>query len=1043
MLFKRDEAFIDDLTGIYNRRFLKEYLAIEIKKYSRYYTPFTLLFLDLDNFKHINDSKGHIEGDKALKEFVRLIKEYLRKSDILVRYGGDEFIVILPHTNRNAGLIVAKRIVERIKKHEYFSTLGTGVSIGVAQYPEDGKNIDELLASADEGLYLAKRHGKGRVFFSRGIGTKPQIPSLRFINRHDETEKLKNALRENTYNLYLVHGDIGIGKTRFIKELLSHYKDNILFTKAFNWGHNFPYYVVRDLLKKLYNTQRSEFLNLYKELPEVSKRHISNLVPGLNAKGEGHTEKEEKEVFLHSIYGFLKGFVKDNPLFLIDDIQWIDNESANFFIYAVKNNPSIKIIATHRIGDKSSGYTLIDESLKEKTFSITIEPLSKEYTEELIKEILRGNVGPEITEFIYKRSGGNPYYIEEIVRSLFEENLLYLENGSKWKLQDTAYDMHVAPKSAESIIKSKLRALNAQHRRILELFAVYGDVISIDKLSHLVSIGEGELYNNLDRIVEAGLLEEESYKTYMFPAGIIRDVILKEISTGKRVYYHRKVLEYFEEFVPKSEREEKSALLAYHYKMIGDKENAAKFYNISAENAKKVFAFHSVLYYLKESYSLVPDEETLFKIANAYYDIGEFNESLSILKELVEKHPNNFRYLLKLADVHEILDNIEESEKIIQYILNNCNEDEIQDQARMQLAWIKSRQRKHKEAIELYHKVIENAKKRHDEKLVAKCYQELGVCYRRMWELEESERYYLKALESSYAKSNRIFYLVIKFSLASVIFNKGYPENAIQILKELKDEFKKMGAVYYYSLSLVNLGACYYAIGELDEAKKVLEVALDYIKGLDNRYLLSYVYANLADIRCEVDDFKGAAEYLEQVVDLNDKSIENLYNMLYLASLYAKMGKLKKTSQILNTYTKLKKDVHDEELELHELRRKIEIGLISNEDIKDLIPKTEASLNNIKNTTERVYLALYIALWYAKKKEIDKAIEYVNMAQKMLPQAKNFNIIEFHEILLDIYIYLGNKNMAFREFNLLKAELIEKKNFKKLEKLERKISEIK
>ncbi len=1041
MLARKDEAFLDDLTGVYNRRFLKEYLAIEIKKYNRYYTPFTLLLLDLDNFKNVNDSKGHIEGDRMLKEFVAFLKDYLRKSDILVRYGGDEFVIILPHTERNAGLIVAKRIIERIKQSEYFSSMGVGVSIGVAQYPDDGKDIEELLSGADTGLYLAKRHGKGRVFFATGSNLKPRIPARIFVDREEEMEALKNVLASDNYSLYLVHGDIGMGKTRFINEFFAQQSENVLYGRGFSATHNFPYYVVRDILKKLYQSKKSEFLNFYRELAPISRKHIARLVPGVFEESEDRYEKGEKEVFMHSIYGFLLSFTGKAPVFAIDDIQWIDEESAEFLKYAVELNPQIKIVGTHRIREGSSGYSKIYETFKDRMFSIEIGPLNRENVAQLIKSILGESVSHEAIEYVYENGGGNPYYVEEIIRALFAGGFLYPDSHGKWELSDNAYAEAVFTPNAESIIKTKLRSLGVQHLKILELMAVYGEAISIDKLSHLVSMGEGELYNVLDTIERTGLLQHESYKNYMFPAGIIRDVILKEISKGKRIYYHRKVLEYFEEFVPKSEREEKSAFLAHHYKMIGDKKKAAEFYSVAGENAMKVFAFRSALRYFEESYNLLPDNETLYKMANAYYYMGELKESLRILEDLVEKAPENYRYLLRLADVHEMLNNLEESERITHYILNHVEDEQVLDGARIMLAWIRQREGRIEEAIDIYKKVLETAQKRNDEKIIAKCYQELGVCYRRLGKLERAEEYYISALEMDYARKNRLFYLVTKFSLSSVIFNKGYPENAIEILRELKDEFKKIGAMYYYSLSLVNLGAIYSTTGKIEKARKLLEMAEEYVRRIGNSYLLSYIYANLANISYELDDLKSTQEYLEKSLEGDDKSIERLYNMLYLAVVYAKMGKLEKSSAILEEYLKLKKDVKDNDLEVHELRRRMEISLITGEDISDYMERAKKYMDNKTGINDLVYIALYISLWFAKKGERAKAENYLKIATTRFSDANNFDVLDFHELLMEIYGYLGDKVRMLKEFNLLKEELMEKKNFKRLEKLERKMEE--
>ena len=1041
MFEKKDEAFLDDLTGVYNRRFLNEYLTIEIKKYKRYYTPFTLLLLDLDNFKSVNDLKGHLEGDRVLKEFVNFLKDYLRKSDILVRYGGDEFIIILPHTEKNAGLIVAKRIIEKWKTTECYKSLGVGVSIGIAQYPEDGGSIDELLQFADAGLYLAKKHGKGRVFFARREKLKPTIPSKKFVNRKNEIESMEKALEDPLYTLILIQGDIGVGKTRLLEEFFKNYKKTLFYGRGFSLNHNFPYYVVRNMLRGLYNERRSEFLTVYKELSPIIREHVARLVPELSENRLKSERREEKEVFLHSIYTFLKEFTENGFVFVVDDIQWIDPETVAFLEYVYKSHGNVKIVGTFRLHEGSQGYGRLKDVFKERTYKIEVVPFGKEHVNELLRNILGEKISHEVKEYVFKNTGGNPYYVEEVVRALFEKGLLYPDSEGVWQLDTDAYSEEVFTPNAENIIKSKLRSLDSEHLKILELMAIYGEPVSIDVLAQLTSLGEGELYNLLDGIERAGLVQHKAYKTYMFPAGLIGDVIKNEMSKGKRVYYHRKVLEYFEKFVPRAIREEKSAFLAYHYTMVGEKEKAAEFYRIAGKNAMSVFAFSSALRYFDESYKLGGNDDVLYDIQEAYYALGKFKEAEEILTRLVEKYPNNPRYLLKLADVQDMLDKEEEALGIIKRLLDEFNDERIRIGARMMLAWIYVKQGRIEDAISLYREIIDEAQKINDTQNLAKAYQELGVCYRKLGRLKEAEECYIKALETEYARRDRIFYLVTKFSLATVIFEKGYMENAIDILKELRDEFKKIGSGYYYTITLINLGAAYYHLGEIEEARRHLEKAEEYVEKNETYHLLSYIYSNFANIHLEAEEYREAALYLEKALEYEISMLDKLQLLLQLAAVYARSGKLEKVKEILDRYRKLKKDVKSRELEVHEIRRLLEISEFTGEEKDSLIQRAEEMLKEGMEGEDKMYIALYLALYLAKAGEKEKAVAYLEKATVAFQSIPKINFLDVHEILLKIYRYLGDKRAAEKEFKLLREELLQRKNFKRLERLEREMEE--
>jgi diguanylate cyclase (GGDEF)-like protein len=157
----------DPLTGIYNRRFINEFLMKEIERSKRLDKNFALVICDIDNFKEINDTYGHISGDVALQALTELITGTVRHLDVVGRYGGDEFMMILPETDKERASQVIERIRHKIEKDDIPIPNGLRVKItvsfGVAVFPEDGYFSDYLLVTADERLYKAKSLGKNRV----------------------------------------------------------------------------------------------------------------------------------------------------------------------------------------------------------------------------------------------------------------------------------------------------------------------------------------------------------------------------------------------------------------------------------------------------------------------------------------------------------------------------------------------------------------------------------------------------------------------------------------------------------------------------------------------------------------------------------------------------------------------------------------------------------------------------------------------------------------------------------------------------------------
>jgi diguanylate cyclase (GGDEF)-like protein len=166
--FSRAEelSITDGLTGVYNYRYLTSALDREVARAKRYREDFAIIMLDVDHLKEYNDAHGHLQGSEVLRRLAHIVLGELRATDILAKYGGDEFVIIMSQTRREGARVLAERVRAAVSEHGFpGDTHGKRIttSMGIAQFPDDGETTRSLLEAADRALYAAKRTGRNRV----------------------------------------------------------------------------------------------------------------------------------------------------------------------------------------------------------------------------------------------------------------------------------------------------------------------------------------------------------------------------------------------------------------------------------------------------------------------------------------------------------------------------------------------------------------------------------------------------------------------------------------------------------------------------------------------------------------------------------------------------------------------------------------------------------------------------------------------------------------------------------------------------------------
>jgi diguanylate cyclase (GGDEF)-like protein len=185
----RTLAITDELTGLHNYRYLQQRLDEEIERARRYHKDLSMLMIDADDFKRFNDAHGHIAGDQALADIAQVFLKATREVDVVTRYGGEEFSIILPETDAAGAFVVAEKIREAVANHLFTgadeeATEHLTVSVGLATFPTHAQDKETLLRQADDALYQAKNTGKDKVRSPLQKRTSPPEAPV-----HAETEE--------------------------------------------------------------------------------------------------------------------------------------------------------------------------------------------------------------------------------------------------------------------------------------------------------------------------------------------------------------------------------------------------------------------------------------------------------------------------------------------------------------------------------------------------------------------------------------------------------------------------------------------------------------------------------------------------------------------------------------------------------------------------------------------------------------------------------------------------------------------------------------
>jgi diguanylate cyclase (GGDEF)-like protein/putative nucleotidyltransferase with HDIG domain len=561
--------------------------------------PVSLLVVDVDHFKLVNDTFGHLQGDEVLRGVAARIRTVLREGDVLGRYAGDEFVVVLPDTPNEKAVRIADRL-RRVVENDRLAVRGTqgasvGVtlSIGIATAPEDARQIEELFAEADRALYEAKRGGRNAFANARASKNEEQVPSLqleRFVGRVDDLRRLIRAI-DTSFNdqpgVVAITGEAGIGKSTLVRQLRPEVR---LRNGAMVAGRSLeadvkpPYGAWGEVIDGILATGL---------VPAREWRELTRIVPSMaqNPSGANAAKGElgNRYALLAEIAEFLRLASSVLPLLIVlEDMQWADASTWDALEFVLDQCQRERLLFCLTIREEDSA--AIRErrrrlSRDERYSELKLQRLQFADLQTWLETAFhQGDIGTEFPSFLHRYTEGNPLLVVHVLRSLYDCGAIWY-TGKRWNWQPNP--QLSLPTAVADLIERRLDRLSPDARLHLTFAAVIGRTFDIELALAAGDKTEDELLSAIDEGISAKVVEPVSGKSdhYAFTHGLIAEAIQRSVNPRRLRRLHERVAQALEQQRPAALTE-----IATHYDAAGSGDKAFQYAILSAERAVKVFA---------------------------------------------------------------------------------------------------------------------------------------------------------------------------------------------------------------------------------------------------------------------------------------------------------------------------------------------------------------------------------------------------------------------------------------------------------------------
>jgi diguanylate cyclase (GGDEF)-like protein/putative nucleotidyltransferase with HDIG domain len=602
----------DDLTGALVRRAFTNVISAVLAERRRTGAPVTLLVVDVDQFKSVNDTYGHLAGDDALRLVVGVIREQLRPGQYVGRYAGDEFVILLPGLDADGGRAIAEEIRRTTAelpiplRDDPERSMRVTLSVGVATAPQHGESFEAMFSAADRALFDAKREGRDKVVVA-GMESEqaPQLVLNRFVGRSQELRSLVTALDHSAHGTpqaRLVIGEAGVGKSTLVRQLLPEVRlrGAVMVTgRAMESESRPPFGAWAEALSGIFElgiAPARPWPLLARLLTPLRSGTPASSMPAQLDPLQGHRLLEE-------LVAYLRGASEARPLTIVlEDMHWADTASWDALEYVLAQLTSERVCIALTIRSEEAAYGPVKErrqrlSRDERVRELRIDRLTAAEVREWLQGALhRSDLGDDLLDYVLRHTEGNPFLVMQLLRTMAEENVFaYVGGAWTWTIPSALS----LPAGMTDLVGRRLSRLTPDAMKILVTAAAIGRTFPLPLLAEAAGVSMDAVLDAIDAGLATSVIEparEHDDDTYQFAHALLIDAVLHSVSPARQRVKHEKIADVLAERSPDAVDR-----IASHYARSGNSAKAYAWCRRAASRAMGLYALDEAAEFLRHA----------------------------------------------------------------------------------------------------------------------------------------------------------------------------------------------------------------------------------------------------------------------------------------------------------------------------------------------------------------------------------------------------------------------------------------------------------